>query len=128
MARSPLFDRPAALEAFRQALDEGAGNGVVLIAGDDHPAARLDQGVNGNIQPVGGIEGKDHLLRLRHMEQRGRLLPAGKGGIRRVHGRPVASPAGAGQMVDGPGRCPGHAGRLLQSGGCAVQINHSATS
>ena len=107
---------------------EGPGDSVVLIAGDHHPAARTGQGLDGDIEAVGGVEGKGHPLRVVHVEQPGRRRPAGKGSVRSRHGGPVAAPARAGQMVDSPGGGGSHAGRLLQGGGGAVQIDHRATS
>ena len=44
-------------------------DGVVLIAGDHHMAARLHQRVDGDIQAVGGIAGKDHIGLVCHAEQ-----------------------------------------------------------
>ena len=92
---------------------EGPGNGVVLIAGDHHPAARPGQGFYRDIQGVGGVEGKHHPLRVIHVEQPGGLLPAGKGGIRRSHGGPMAASARTGQVADGPGAGRGHLFRFL---------------
>ena len=92
---------------------ERPGDCVVLITGDHHGVPRPDQGFDGQIQPVGGIESKDHLFRLRHIKEGGGLLPAGKGGVRRRHSGPVSPPAWAGQMADGPGAGPGHLRRLL---------------
>ena len=107
---------------------EGPGHGVVLIAGDHHPAARLCQGFYRDVQAVGGVKGKHYPLRVVYVKQPGRRLPTGKGGLRSRHGRPVPSPARAGQIVDGPGRGSRHSGRLLQGGGGTVQIDHRATS
>ena len=107
---------------------QGPGHGVVLIAGDYHPAPRTGQGLDGDVQAVGGVEGEHHPLRVPHMEQPGRRFPAGEGPLGRVHGGLMPSPAGAGQVVDGPGGSGGHRGRLLHRGGGTVQIDHSATS
>ena len=107
---------------------EGAGDGVVLIAGDHHRVPRLQQGADGDIQAVGGVEGKHHLLRVLQMEELRRGPAAGEGRLRRSHGGGVAAPPRGGQMVHRPGHGPGHGGRLLQGGGCAVQIDHNSTS
>ena len=107
---------------------EGPGHRVVLIAGEHDPSPRLCQGPDGDVQAVGGVKGKNHPLRIRDVEQPGGLLPAGKGDPSRLHGGAVAAPAGAGQVVDGPGGGPGHRAGLLEGGGGAVQIDHRATS
>ena len=107
---------------------EGPGHRVVLIAGDEHGAPRLHQGFDGDVQAVGGVEGKDHPVRLGHVKEGGRLPAAGEGRLRRRHGGPVPAPAGGGQVVDGVGAGPGHRGGLAQGGGRAVQVDHSSTS
>lgn len=45
------------------------GDGIVLITGDKHGIARLDQGFDGNIEGVGRIEGEDHLLRSLYLKK-----------------------------------------------------------
>ena len=107
---------------------ERPGDGIVLPGGDEHPVPRLHQGTDGDVQAVGGVEGKHHLLGAFHAEEIGRRLTAGKGGLRRPSGGQMAAPAGAGQISHRPGRRPGHSGGLLQGGGGAVQIDHSPTS
>ena len=47
---------------------QGAADGVVLIAGDHHPAAGNHQRPDGDIQPVGSVHGEHHILRRRHAE------------------------------------------------------------
>ena len=58
---------------------EGPGDGVVLIAGQGHPGPGPHQGLDGQIQAMGGTGGENHLLRGGHAKQSGGLLPAGKG-------------------------------------------------
>ena len=107
---------------------EGPGDGIVLIAGQGHPGPGPHQGLDGQIQAMGGAGGENHLLRGGHAKQSGGLLPAGKGHAGCLHGRPVSAPSGTGQPADGPGGGDGHFRRLLQGGGRAVQIDHSSTS
>ena len=47
---------------------QGAADGVVLIAGDHHPAAGNHQRPDGDVQPVGSVHGEHHILRRRHAE------------------------------------------------------------
>ena len=105
-----------------------AGNCVMLPGRNEHPVTRLYQRMNGNIETVGGVGGKHHLLGILHAKQLRCRLTAGKGGLCRPAGRQMASPARAGQISDGPGGGPGHRGWLLQRGSSAVQIDHSPTS
>ena len=44
-------------------------NGIMLIAGDYHAASRLDQRIDGDIEAVGSVVGKDHILRLGHTKK-----------------------------------------------------------
>ena len=104
------------------------GDGIVLITGDKHGIARLDQGFDGNIEGVGRIEGEDHLLRSLYLKKLRSGLPAGEGRVRRQHGGRVPAPARRGHMAHGIRSRPRHRGRLLQRGRGIVQIDHSSTS
>ena len=104
------------------------GDGVVFIAGDHRLSSRRHQGLDGDIQRVGGIEGKDHLFRAPHVVQFRQLAPAGKGGVGGPHGRRVSAPArrahGGKRIRHGGGHC----GVLLESGGRTVEVDHGSTS
>ncbi|MPM66604.1 hypothetical protein SDC9_113514 [bioreactor metagenome] len=112
------------------ALDGGQrpGDGIVLIARDQHRVPRLYQCVDGDVQPVGRVIGEYHVFRLGHVKQLCGRLPAGQGGLRRLERRLMPSPARACKMIHGIRNSPGDAGRLLQGCGGAVEINHTSTS
>ena len=99
---------------------QGAGHGVVLVAGEDHGLPRLDQRAHGNIQPVGGVERQNDPLRLANPEALGGGLPAGQEGLRCPRRRAVIAPAGAGHGGQGLGHGLGDRRGLLQGGGGAV--------
>ena len=42
---------------------ERSGDGVVLIAGDHHGVPGLQQGMNGEIQPMGGVGGEQDVYK-----------------------------------------------------------------
>ena len=107
---------------------QGAGNRVVLIAGNDHRAARLHQTADGDVQAVGCAGRENHLFRRLHVKQAGSQLPAGERRPGRLHGGRVASAPRACQGVHRLRHGLGHGRRLLQGGGRAVQIDHSFTS
>ena len=58
---------------------ERSGDGVVLIAGDHHGVPGLQQGMNGEIQPMGGVGGEHHLFWALHLKELRRCLTAEKG-------------------------------------------------
>ena len=100
----------------------------MLIAGNEYGVPRSDQGFDGQVQGVGGVEGEDHLFRVVYVEEFGCLLAAGKDRFGGLHGRPVSPAAGAGQMVHSVRSRPHDSRRLLQGCSGTVQINHSSTS
>ena len=53
---------------------ERSGDGVVLIAGDHHGVPGLQQGMNGEIQPMGGVGGEHHLFWALHLKELRRCL------------------------------------------------------
>ena len=101
---------------------------VVLIPGDDDPAPRLHQRLDGDVQPVSSVAGEHHLRGIVHVKQlrrqtaalKIRLLRQPRGGIaaasRRAHSRYG--------VVHGPA----YALRLLQRRGPGIQIDHTSTS
>ena len=103
-------------------------DGVVLVAGNQHGVPRLDQGLNGDVEPMGGVEGQYHIVGLPHVKQLRRRLAAGEGGLRGQHGRLVSAPSGRGHVVDRIGAGTGHGGRFLQRGSGGVQVDHRSTS
>ena len=66
---------------------QGPGDRIMLVAGHQHRISRLDQGMDSQIEGVGGVEGKDDLLRGGHVEQPRRRLPAGECDCRGLHSR-----------------------------------------
>ena len=88
----------------------------------------MDQGFYGDIESMGSVKRKNHLIDAGHMKEGSRLLPTGEGSIGGSHSRPMSSPSRAGQVVNGVCGGASHRGRLLQGGGRAVQIDHSSTS
>ena len=115
-------------EDFRSKGVEGPEDCVVLIAGGQHPAFRQQQGVNGDVETVGGVEGEHHLLRLGHMKQAGQPFPAEVAALRRRQGGTVGAPAGGGHASQRRRHRFPHRRRLVKAGGGAVQIDHGATS
>ena len=87
---------------------QGAGDGVVLIAGDEHRGARTHQGMNGQIERMGGVVGEHHLLWIGYIEELGRRLPQSVEGVRCPHPRPMSASARAGHMCHGPCGGRGH--------------------
>lgn len=118
---------PGGLDAAAQG-GQRTGDGVVLVAGDHHRIPGLYHGFDGQIQRMGGIEGKDHVSGVLQMKEFGGCLSAGKGRISRQHGRFVPAPPGACHMLHGIGDGPPDRGRFLQGGGRAVQIDHQSST
>ena len=83
----PVKEPPPGHENIRPQPMEGPGHGVMLKAGDHHSVPRLDQGMNGHVQSVGGVQGEHHLLRPA-IKQRRRPLPAGEIGEICIKGVP----------------------------------------
>ena len=105
-----------------------AGDRIVLIAGNHHPPPAWNRALDGKIQRVRGVHGKNHLFRLRCVKQLLKLRPAGQRGIRRRHGGGVAAPSRRTERLQCPGHGAPHGIRLLKARGSAVQVNHTATS
>ena len=103
-------------------------HGVMLISADGHPSAGPHQASNGNVQPVGSIGGKDHLVRCRNLKQPRCRLPAGKGRLlRSPGGRGIPASRGR-HSPHRPGHSSGYLRRLFQGCGSAIQIDHTLTS
>ena len=124
----PVKERCPGWDHLRAQGVERAGDCIVLPTRDHHPVPRPYQGPNGQVEPVGGIEGEYHAPRVRDAEEVRRRLTAAERRLCRPHGRRVAAAAGGGQVAHGPCCRPGDRRRLLQGGGRAVQIDHSCTS
>ena len=107
---------------------ERTGDSVVLVPGDDHPAARLYQRADGNIQPMGGTGREHHLGRIVHVEQLRRRHPAPQIRFLRPPGGGIAAPARRGQGVYRLVHGPPHRIRLLERSRSRVKIDHSSTS
>lgn len=88
---------------------------IVLVSGDQNGISSLDERFNGNIQPMSGVKGKNHIFRLIYAKEGGRLLAAGKGGPCGKHGGAVTPSARAGHGTHG-----GHTGRDTEGGFCIV--------
>ena len=104
------------------------GHRIVFISRQEHRGSRLYQGMHGNVQPMGGVEGQHHPLGLPHLEEGGGLLPAGQqrsGGPGR---RAIGPSSRTGHGCHGPPDCPEYSRGLLIRGGGTVQIDHSSTS
>ena len=69
------------------------GNGVVLIARDDHTPSRRHQAFDGDVQCVCGIQCEHHLLRIVQMKKLRQLTAAGKRRVRRSHGGAISAAA-----------------------------------
>lgn len=104
------------------------GDGVVLVSGYHCLSPRRYQTFDGKVQGMGGVEGKDHLLRTPHAVQLRQFVPASKGGIGGPHGRRIPAPArgthGSKCIFYGSRHCGG----FLKRGGCAVKVDHGSTS
>ena len=124
----PVKQRAAGHHYFSAQTVQRPGDGVVLPAGDHHPVSGPHQRVNGDIQTVGGIQGKNNPFRVGHAKQLCRRAAAGKGSIRRPHGGLVPSPSGGGHMGHGIGRGPRNRGRLLHGSSRTIQIDQRSTS
>lgn len=107
---------------------ERPGHGVVLVAGDHHAAARLHQCVNGDIQSVGGVAGKDHIGFVLHAEQLRRSRPAGIVRFLRQLGSLMAAPPRRGHGIDRTRHGAADRTRLFQRSGSGIEIDHTATS
>ena len=107
---------------------QGAADGIVLIAGDHHPAAGNHQRPDGDVQPVGSVHGEHHILRRRHAEQRRRLGPTPEGRLLRPAGGGMTAPSGSGQLCRRLRHGLPRLGRLFQRGGRSVQIDHVPAS
>ena len=87
-------------------------NGVVLKTGDHDRSVGFDQSADGQIQPVGGVSGKNDLVRTRQAEHLGRRFPAAKHRFRRPHGRLVPASPGTCHSPHGADHCILYRGRL----------------
>ena len=92
---------------------ERSGDGVVLIAGDHHGVPGLQQGMNGEIQPMGGVGGEHHLFWALHLKELRRCLTAEKGGFCRPHGGNMPAAARGCQAPHCGRNRPRHGGRFL---------------
>ena len=104
------------------------GHRIVLKPRDQHSPARLDQGADGDVQTMRGIECENHLLRVFHMEEGCGLLTAPKGRLGGQMCRLMSPSARCGHGTDGPGYRCSYAGRLLYGGGRAVQVDQKSST
>ena len=117
----PPVDNPA---GHAPDVPEGPGNGVVLIAGDNHRVPGRYQAPDGDVQAVGGVGGQDDVFRCGNVEQLRRLHPAAQHQVRRHPGGGMVTPSGGGHGVNRVCHRRWDGGRLLQRSGRAVEIDH----
>ncbi|MPN06103.1 hypothetical protein SDC9_153358 [bioreactor metagenome] len=101
------------------------GDGVVLVPGDDDSPAVGNKAFDGDIQSVGSVHGEHHLLRLRYMKEFCQLRAAGKQRLGRLHGLRISAPPRRAHLPQGRFHRVTHRLRFLETGGRAVQIDHS---
>ena len=104
-----------------------AGHCVVFIAGDHHPATGMDQRFNGDVQAMGGIAGKHHLLWGRNVKQLRDLTAAAESRLGRRLGRGISAPARGGHSIHGLQHGLPDGRGLLECGGGTVKVNHAIT-
>ena len=121
----PGVDDPAGHAAD---VRQGPGDGVVLIAGYDHRVPRSHKAADGDVQAVGGAGGQDGVVRLGYVKELRRLHPAAQHQVCRQAGGRVVSPSGGGHGAHRAGHRRRNGVRLLQRGGCAVKVDHRASS
>ena len=97
---------------------------VVLKVGDNHMVPRPQHALDDDVQRLGAVFGKNHLLRLAAKELRGQL-PAAVHPLGRFDGEVVTAPSGIGAVAHQRllhRLC--HAGRLWKGGGRIVKVDH----
>ena len=110
---------PLLLQPIQRAQD-----GVVLAVRGDHMVAFVDKAIDGDVQRLGRIGRKNHMIRPLTSEKPCQLFPHSEhcsGGLQ----RPAVSAAG-GVAHGGHGvqHSLRHLGRLVQRGGGVIQIDH----
>ena len=101
---------------------------IVLVPGNNDPFARSDQTFDRNIQRMRRAGGKDHLLFALRTEHLRRQAAAAEDHLLRRARLSVAAASRRAHRLHRPFNGFAHTGRLLKGGGCAVQIDHGATS
>ena len=117
--RDEIHNRPLLPQAV-----QGPQDGIVLQVRGDHMVSRSQQSADGDVQGLGGVGRKAHMVRPRAAQEPGHLLPDGEHrpgrGQRLLMGAPAAVAPGH------HGRCHRlrHAGRLGPGSGRVIQIDH----
>lgn len=106
---------------------QGPQHGIVLADGGNHMIPRPEQAAKRQVQALGGIGRKDHLLRSRRAQK---LCQAFSGSVddpSRVKGRVMDAPSGISHGSHGFQKGLPYTLGLLQGGRPVIQINHGLT-
>ena len=107
---------------------EGTGDGVVFISGNHDPPAWGYQGVDSEIQSMGGVGGEYYLFRVLHAEERAQFLPTGIQGLGSQGRALVVAPARGTHGFHGLEHRLSDGRRLLEGGGGRIEVDHRAAT
>ena len=103
-------------------------NRVVLITGYNDTVAGPHQRLHRNIQRMGSVESKHHIVLAGNMKESRRFAAAAKGRFRRQPGFLISAAARRGHIMHGPLHSGSHSARFLERSGRRIQIDHNGTS
>ena len=106
---------------------QGPQHGIVLADGGNHMIPRPEQAAKHQVQALGGIGRKDHLLRSRRAQKLCQTFSGPVDGPSRVKGRVMDAPSGISHGSHGFQKGLPYTLGLLQGGRPVIQINHGLT-